>query len=261
MKKKTKFSLLAIISISLITLVFSCTKDEVKQALGNANIDFRLTDAPCDYDNVFIDVQGIEIHSDSMGWESVSPFNAGIYDILELANGLDTLLCQVTVPEGKISQIRLILGDNNSVVVGGTTHNIKVPSGSQSGLKLNLHQYFYANTSYTVWLDFDACKSIIEKGNGEYSLKPVIRAFSDSTNGKLTGFVQPDSALAVVHAIKGTDTVTSIPGANGAFTICGLDGTYDILFETANNNVNDSTIQGVTINYGQVVSLGTVQLQ
>lgn len=254
-------SFTAIIAVSISILLFSCSKDDVKRQAGYALVSFRLTDAPCDYDHLYIDVQGIEIHSDSTGWQSLEPFNAGIYDILELSNGLDTLLCQVLLPEGEISQIRLLLGDNNSLVVDGNNYELKVPSGAQSGLKLNLHKQLLANTSYTIWLDFDACKSIVEKGNGDYSLKPVIRAFADSTNGKIWGYVLPDSANAIVHAIENGDTVTSIADANGYYMICGLDGTYDLYFESGNVNLSDSIVSGVAVNYGSVVAMDTVILQ
>lgn len=233
----------------------------VQNSSGYATVSFRLMDAPCDYDHLYIDVQGIEIHSDSNGWEALSPFNAGVYDVLELANGLDTLLCKVELPEGKVSQIRLLLGNNNSLVVDGSTFDMKVPSGSQSGIKLNLHKYLEANTSYNVWLDFDACRSVVEKGNGGYSLKPVIRAFADSANGKLTGYVLPDSANAVVYAINNGDSISAMPESNGYFMICGLDGTYDVYFQSNNTNISDSTISNVSINFGEIVSVDTVELQ
>ena len=146
-------------------------------------------------------------------------------------------------------------------MVDGNSQSLKVPSGSQSGLKLNLHQTLTANTSYSIWLDFDACKSVVEKGNGDYSLKPVIRAFADSANGKLTGYVLPDSANAVVYAIMNGDSISAAPEDNGYFMICGLDGTYDVYFESNNPNVGDSTISAVNINYGEIVSVDTVNLQ
>lgn len=260
MNKKTLIPIITLLFIASV-LFFSCNKDRTNILAQYASVEFRLTDAPCDYDHLYIDIQGIEIHSDSNGWESLEPFNAGIYDILELTNGLDTLLCKVILPEGEISQIRLVLGDNNTLVSNGNTYDLKVPSGSTSGLKLNLHKQLVANTSYTVWLDFDACKSIVVKGNGSYSLKPVIRAYADSSNGKLMGYVLPDSSQTVVHAIKSGDTISTIPASNGYFAICGLDGTYDILFEPANAAFSDSLIQGLSIPFGQIVSVDTVFMQ
>jgi hypothetical protein len=241
-------------------LFFSCSKDQLVSNKGMAEVEFRLMDGPCDYDHLFIDVQGVEIHTDSAGWQNLTPFNAGVYDVLELTNGLDTLLCKVMLPEGRVSQLRLLLGDNNSLETNGSTYDLKVPSGSQSGLKLNLHQNLLANTSYSIWLDFDACKSIVLKGNGDYSLKPVIRVFSDSTNGKLMGYVNPDSLQSVVNVIENSDTITAIPESNGYFMVCGLDGTYDVFVEANDTSFNDTLIQNINVDFGKVVSMDTIFL-
>ena len=182
-------------------MLYSCGKEDSVMEMTMAEVEFRLMDGPCGFDNLYIDVQGIEIHFDSAGWQSLEPFNSGIYDILELANGLDTLLCKVLLPEGKISQVRLLLGSNNTIVVDGVTNDIKVPSGSQSGLKLNLHQTLNANTSYTIWLDFDACKSVVVKGNGTYSLKPVIRPFPAFTMVILLVSVSPLMVVMLLGVI------------------------------------------------------------
>jgi hypothetical protein len=239
---------------------YSCRQDP-GAILSRATIDFYLTDAPCDYDHVWIDIQGLEIHSDSNGWESVEPFNSGVYDLLELSNGLDTFLGTIDLPVGKVSQIRLILGDGNSLEIDGNSHDLKVPSGSQSGLKLNLHMDLQANTSYVVWLDFDACKSVVQKGNGEYSLKPVIRAFSDSTNGKLKGYVMPLSAGATVHAIDNGDTFRALPDTNGYWMITGLDGTYDVwVLPDTSSGLSDTLIPGVNVPFGAIVDMDTIQL-
>jgi len=55
-------------------------------------------------------------------------------------NGKDTLLVTDEIPSGMLSQIRLILGENNSVMVDSIVYDIKTPSAQESGLKLNVHQ-------------------------------------------------------------------------------------------------------------------------
>ncbi len=240
-------------------MLYSCSKDPAAPQ-QTAQVAFMLTDAPCDYDHLYIDVEGMEIHSDSNGWENVEDFNAGVYDLLELTNGLDTLLCQVELPAGKLSQIRLILGDDNELIIGANNYPIKTPSAQTSGLKLNLHQNLSAGTSYTIWLDFDACKSVVKKGNGDYSLKPVIRVYSDSTNGKLKGVVQPDSLPTSVYAIDGSDSFMTITNPDGFFMICGLDGNYDVYFEPSDTSVSDSLMPNVSVGFGQIVDLDSVQL-
>lgn len=251
---KTLLKTLGPLSLILIIFLSSCTKDR-----EYAKLDIRLTDAPGQFDNVFIDIQGIKIHVDSV-WITPSNFNAGIYDLLELNNGLDTLLCAVDIPVGKISQIRLILGDNNSVVINSISYPLTIPSGQQSGLKLNLHMDIQPNVSYTILLDFDVAKSIILNGNNQYILKPVIRAITNQTNGKIKGYVLPMSAQPTVYAINANDTLSTIPDNNGFFMICGLNGTYDLLINSGNIAFQDTLISGIQVPWGTIINVDTITL-
>ena len=97
--------------------------------------------------------------------------------LLLLQNGVDTLLVpQQQIPEGKLSQIRFILGDNNRVVVSGTSHPLKLSSQDESGLKLNIHQDLVDNSNYTISVDFIASESVLENNDGSYRLRPVLSA-------------------------------------------------------------------------------------
>lgn len=252
---KTHLKTLGTVSLILIMFFSSCKKDN-----QYTKLDIRLTDAPGQFDNVFIDIQGVEIHSDSGGWITASNFNAGIYDLLEFNNGLDTLLCAIDFPVGKISQIRLILGNNNAVVVDSVTYPLTTPSAQQSGLKLNLHMDLQPNVSYTILLDFDAAKSIVLNGNGTYILKPVIRAISDLSNGKIKGVVASMSAQPTVYAINATDTVSAIPDNNGFFMICGLNGTYDLLVSPGNSAFQDTVLRGIQVSWGSIINVDTITL-
>lgn len=252
--------ILGLCTLSLLTGLSSCKKDDT--ITGTANINIHLTDGPGNYDAVLIDVQQIEIHSDISGWVTLTPTHPGVYNLLDFSNGMDTLLCHTQLPAGKISQMRLILGNNNSVVVDGVNKPLSTPSAQQSGLKFNIHQDLMANGSYDVWIDFDAGRSIVETGNGGYSLKPVVRAYTELTNGKIKGFVLPPAAHAVVYAINGTDTFSTIPEANGYFMFCGLPaGNYVLWFDaSAITNYQDLLMPNTPVTFGMINDVGTVTL-
>jgi hypothetical protein len=164
-----KLSLYAVVFFSL--LILSCKKDK-----GTASLNVRLHDAPALYDSVKIDIQKVMVHTNVTGWITLNS-NAGIYDLLTLQNGVDTLLVPPQdVPESKLSQIRFILGSNNTVVVSGTSYPLELSSQDESGLKLNIHQDLIDNSAYTIVIDFDAAQSIHETGNNTYKLKPVLSA-------------------------------------------------------------------------------------
>lgn len=257
---KRTLLILSVIALTVCGIFSSCSKDSDEKGMAKVNV--HLTDGPADYDAIFIDVQSVEIHSDVSGWVSVAPVVPGVYNLLDFSNGLDTLLCTANLPVGHISQMRLVLGNNNSIIVNGVSHPLATPSAQQSGLKFNIHQELVANGSYDIWIDFDAAKSIVEQGNGGYSLKPVIRTYTALTNGKIKGFVLPVTAEAVVYAIHGTDTFSAIPAADGHYMFCGLpEGTYNLWFDAASSTgFQDFYLPDVTVSFGVITDLGITTL-
>ena len=92
----------------------------------------------------------VHIHSDVSGWDTVKNINAGIYNLLDFTNGLDTLLGSTVLPAGKISQMRLVLGSRNTVNIDGTISDLKTPSAQQSGLKFKIDATLKAGITYDV---------------------------------------------------------------------------------------------------------------
>ncbi|WP_395050229.1 DUF4382 domain-containing protein [Flavobacterium sp.] len=205
----------------------SCSNDSTKSSYPVA---IKMTDAPGPYEAVFVDVQGVEITGS--GGETVT-LNAkkGIYDLLKLSNGVSTLIATDTLETSKIEQIRLILGTNNTVVLGGVSYPLSTPSADQSGLKLQVHQTLQQGILYAILLDFDANKSIVTTGNGSYKLKPVIRTIQTATSGSIKGKISP-IGLATVSVVSATDatlTFSTNVNAEGNFTVMGLPpGTYNL---------------------------------
>lgn len=160
--------------LSITTMVFGCKRDEMEP--GSARISVRLHDMPVDFDSVKVEITGVRIHSDENGWQDLNA-QAGVYDLLELQNGVDTLLVPFQeIPVGHISQVRFILGSNNHVYIGGAEFPLLMSSQDESGLKINVHQELEADVNYTLVADFDAGQSILQQGEGSYRLKPVISA-------------------------------------------------------------------------------------
>lgn len=238
--------------MALMILSFVSCKDDNDG--GNAVLNVRLTDAPGDYDKVKVDIQDVQINvgEEEKGWTSVGNVNKGVYDLLEFTAGKDTLLTYGSLPAGNYNQIRLILGENNSVVVNGTEHAIKVPSGQQSGLKLLVNQTLEEGVSYNAILDFDAAKSIVDKGNGTYSLKPTIRLAFEAQSGAISGKVQED-AEGVVYAVQSTDTISTYLN-EGAFLFSGVEpGAYKVVVEPSSESTYGETVlvESITVELGK----------
>src|SRR5258706_7796793 len=112
-------------------IFLSCNKNS--SGGGTGHLQVMLTDDPASYDAVYIDVQKVEIKvspdtNSNSGWQTINVLRPGVYNLLKFSNGIDTLLAAADVPAGKISQMRLVLGDNNSVVIDSQSYPLKTPS-------------------------------------------------------------------------------------------------------------------------------------
>lgn len=265
MKNKLKLiAFPAFLIVASALLILSCNKQS--SSGGTSHLELRLTDDPGPYDAVYIDILKVEVNASSdsgssSGWQEVPLLHPGIYNLLNFRNGIDTVLASADLPAGKISQIRLILGPNNSVVINNVSLPLTTPSAQQSGLKLNLHATLTAGIVYRLWIDFDAARSIVAAGNsGQLILKPVIRTYSESIGGSIKGVVLPPLAQPLVWAVQGADTLISIPDSTGYFFFGGVSaGAWALEYHAANSAFQD-TITHVAVSDGIVTVADTVVL-
>lgn len=262
---KKEFFLISSVSVIICLSVFvSCTKNDNSNN-GTARLQVFLTDDPGNYDAVNVDVQDVQINltTDAEGgWQSLPGVAKGVYNLLDLVDNKDTLLVNSEISSGRIQQIRLVLGNDNSIVVGGVEMPLQTPSAQQSGLKLNIHQDIDAGLVYKMILDFDASRSIVNTGNGKYILKPVIRTSLESVGGSLRGVVSPTGVLTNVRAIQGTDTIAgTYTGATGGYWIGGLStGNYTLQFLPADPYA-DTLRNDISITAGNITTVDTMFLQ
>lgn len=240
----------------LIMNISSCDKDNEKDM---AHLTVKMTDAPASYDAVMVDITGVEVKTNG-GLIMLSP-EAGIYNLLDFSNGLSTLIASGDLEAGKVSQIRLLLGPNNSVKVDGIVYPLSTPSAMQSGLKLQVNTTLEPGVSYEILLDFDASQSIVLEGSNTYQLKPVIRTIDSAISGSIKGSITPIGANATVTATSNDLSYSSITNANGMFLIAGLPaGTYNISITPA-LPLLPVTLTGKTVTIGASTDLGITILQ
>ncbi|HLO91356.1 MAG: DUF4382 domain-containing protein [Chloroflexota bacterium] len=266
--KRLNYVVLATLAILTSFSLISCNKDKDDNQNQNPNsnkatVHIMLTDAPAVFDAVYVDIQELQLNSEAEGWVTVPLENPGIYNLLDFSNGLDTLLGTCQFPEGTLNQVRLILGDNNSVVVDSVEYPLTVPSGSTSGLKLNVHEVIQGGYTYTFWLDFDAAQSIHQTGNGKFMLRPVMRMYGETTSGSIEGYVLPQQALPQVTLYNAEDTLMALPDSTGYFRINGIPaGSYAVDFNSLLDSLpfQTQTLIDINIANGQTVQLDTIVL-
>jgi hypothetical protein len=180
---KSKNFAMFVLALAVVSIGFNACKDDENQD-GTASLKVSMSNtitANREYNEVNIDIQQISVNvsADSnatSGWVDLETI-AGVYDLLEFAAGNDTLLAFDTVLTVQtINQVRLKLGENNTIVDGGETYELITPSGQTSGLKIPVEVTLQPGFAYMVVLDFDPYQSVVKTGNGKYNLKPVIKA-------------------------------------------------------------------------------------
>lgn len=249
--------------LGCLALLSACDGD----GAGTTKMEVRMTDSPGDYEEVNIDIKSVQVHKDAdgdeSGWTTLNEINPGVYNLLDFANGKDTLLASSTLPTGRISQIRLILGNNNSLKLkDGTVTPLVTPSGQQSGVKLKINADLESDVTYLLLLDFDAAKSVVQRGNGQFNLKPVIRTITQAVAGGVKGKVSPAEYKPAVYVISSAnDTIGGFANEAGDFLIKGVPaGTYTVKFLTQDGEYNKS-VENVNVTQNQIKDLGAVTLE
>ncbi len=250
-------------SLALAGLLAGCSDST---APGDGHIRINLIDATAPYDSVIIAVEQVEVHAadgdSNSGWTTVST-PPGNYDLLQLVNGSQVVIADHALAPGHYTQIRLILGAGSHVVVDGVSHPLVIPSGMQTGLKLNTPFDIVADQLYVFTLDFDAARSIRVVDHGVYQLSPVIRVVPQAIAGTIHGTVSPAAALPLVWTVAGPDTVrTNADPLSGEFRLMMLPaGTYTVHIAPTNVAFRDSVIAGVPVVAQQETELGTIVLR
>lgn len=244
----TRFGLFATSAIAAATLV-ACGGGGGDSAPPAANtmgtLAVAMTDAPaCGFDAVNVTVSKVRVHKSASaadtdaGWTDITLSPARKINLLNLTNGALDALGQTPLEAGHYTQLRLVLdgaANANTVVKSGTTAEVALdtPSAMQSGIKLGHEFDVAAGQKVDLVLDFDACKSIVTKGNGKYALKPVIKVIPTAING-IAGFIAP--ALLGKHVMvsaqqNGVIVSSTTPNATtGEFFLARMPaGNYDVV--------------------------------
>lgn len=169
---------------------------------GTATMRVLLTDNPFPFDLVEsanVTIERVEIVSESEGVINVTTdwTEPQEYNLLELRDGVTALLGEVEIPEGVYEQIRLVVGEEASVVMNAegeedaVVYDLKIPSGTETGVKIPLHGLDVEQDSYvTLTLDFVVDESFIVLGNSGtpneiqgFNFKPVVKLLEVELDG------------------------------------------------------------------------------
>jgi hypothetical protein len=289
MKTRGKRLFYPLLIIAMGLFFYACKKEgnfsSAGTLQGKTKLSIYLTDGPLDFQKVLVDIQRIEVKIDTCRhngdddhdgpgcdddhdslsshcevWDTLD-IHPGVYDLLKLSNGTDTLLASGFLLNGKIERIKFTLGDNNSVMVDSAMHALHLLF-NQHSVFVNIHREHLdsiSSNNFQLFLDFNLSRSIRLSG-GEYWLKPYLKPFGRHSSGEIEGKVRPVHSYGTVKAFNATDTAFAKPKDEGEFKIRGLkDGTYS-LFIDGINGYQDTTITNIMVKKGKDTELGTILL-
>lgn len=287
--KKQHLKIGAIVCAFFSTIaVISCNKSSSLDSTspGTQNVSMSLTDGPGLFDHVYIDIKDVKVLVDTstntrkhdncdfdrMGdrdhnkpdssfiWENLN-VAAGVYDLLSLKNGVDTVLASGNIKAGSIRLIRIDLGTRNYLVKDSITYPLNLAPNLPSYILIKLmgNEFGRFGNTNRLWLDFDVQRSIVQLRAGAFYLNPFIRAFLVTLTGTITGTVAPkDASPAIISVYNNADTLYGITNKDGFFKIRGLkDGTYNVLINPS-NGYKPLLLSNKTIQNAGTENIGTV---
>ena len=240
-----------------------------------------------DYQAVYVTINEVQVHmsgdvEDDGSWEVVAyPYKT--YNLLELVNGVREELGLANLPAGHYTQMRLIIGEipddglnifsephpyaNYVVLSNDDIHELKVPSGYQTGLKIVNGFDIAPNLTTELVLDFDASRSVVKAGNsGNWHLKPTIKVLEVEDASIIRGIVTEDGtdtpiegAIVSAQMFDGgaadeADEVivqaATVTDETGAYSLFVEPGAYNIV---AHATGYQSACASVTTNPGEIL--------
>ena len=289
MKTNNKW-LAAASGIAMASIFFiACNKESSgsSSTSDKSQLSIYMMDDPIPYTKVLIDIKQIAVridtaahhadaddtlhqwHDDYKGchnsnstiWDTLS-ITPGIYDLLKLRNGTDTLLSSSLIPNGKVLQVRITLGTGNTVYTDSVTHYPLHIIGSSNSFYLNVRRENVAvisNSQFKLWFDFNLSKSIFFYDH-KYWLRPAFTIFNDAAMPKLEGRVLPQGASGFVEVFNHADTLYALPWIGGYYQVRGVKaGTYSVYFKGW-HGYKDTTIAGIIVQSSGLTTVPTVTL-
>jgi hypothetical protein len=254
---------------------------------GTGTLAVSLTDSAGQYKAVYITIAGIEVHTggndnNKKNWQSI-PMEKDTVNLCELTNGVFENLGSIRLDANRYTQMRLHLDNipednelnilsqehpyaNYVILEDNTQHELKVPSGFQSGVKIVKGFTINANSTTEIILDFDAMSSVVEAGNsGQWLLKPTIKVGELKDYSIINGMVTDGDDQGIPNAYVSAqifdgsvqdfkDEVIiqagTITNEDGSYSLFVKPGTYNLV-ATADDKIFEfvkvETVAGQTL--------------
>jgi hypothetical protein len=164
---------------------------------SKSGFSLQLTDAPVDGATaVVMEFVAVQLNATDGNWITYTFDTPQIIDLLKLQGTATVdLLANMESPSGDYNEIRLFVGAspmNNYITIAGKSHQLQMPGGSSSGLKIKGDFTIFKTRSASLVIDFDLRQSITTAGkSGKYKFTPVLRMANNENASHIIGTVDP----------------------------------------------------------------------
>ena len=173
MNNLTKLRLVLLTSI--VTFFYNCSDSvETMPQEEPTMLSVTLESSLATYDALNVEIADVLIKTKDNGaapdcWISLHANGLGTVDLMSLTNGSDALLVSdFPVKGGEIYEVKLILGNNNSVVLNGETFSVSAPENHQNGLSVPSTHYLNGGNRYIINLVVNTENAVVENEISSY---------------------------------------------------------------------------------------------
>jgi hypothetical protein len=236
---------------------------------ATGTLSLGLTDQSTDeYKAVYVTIAEVQVHMPGDTWKVVAAPNK-TYNLLDLVNGVREKLGIAELNAGDYTQMRLIIGDksdgginilskrhrfaNYVIDLNDVEHELKVPSGYKTGVKIVQGFTISPDQTTELILDFSASESVVVAGaSDQWLLKPTIKVrnteewsiiggtVSDGEGNFLPGALVSAQIYDNDPSVDPKDQViteaSTVTDENGQYRLFVKPGTYELVAYTANYN-------------------------
>lgn len=169
----------AIYSVLFLFLLSSCSNEFETETFENSSlISVKLQGTPSQLSRANIEVLDVQIRvledeTDPNAWVSLNTINTGIHDLTDITNNeVVTLVDFEEVPTGFVYNIKLVLGDQNSVVKNGIEYLLDMAPEHENASINIIEKQLNANKLYEFIIEFDVDRSVEFLSEGTANLNP-----------------------------------------------------------------------------------------
>lgn len=233
--KKVKMSMIAAV---LAMFAFTSCDKKTENDAKEAGVTINMTDAPGDYAALNVEIERVDIYSESSGWVTLSN-ETQMINVLELTNGVETTLASSTELEaGLYTQVAVYFGSNNSIQAQADGQFAELDLGGEGMIVVDINEEVSASSNTDILLDFNVAESVVEV-NGVFTLDPEVNEIEDTETG-IQGQVDAE-AMAHITLSNGSVSFSGYTDAQGYFLIRGMgEGSYTLTIETEDPNASSS---------------------